>query len=193
MSFYTPFRYPGSKRRLFPFVASLLETNKLWNVQYVEPFAGGASVGLALLYEEFASSIHINDLSKPVYAFWHTALNDPDKLCYRVKNTAVTMEEWHRQRVIYENSETANLPDLGFAAFFLNRANRSGIIGGGVIGGKDQTGEWKVDARFNKEELIHRIQRIGRYRNRIKLYQQDAIDFTTNVVSQMGGNVLNFL
>ena len=76
--------------------------------------------------------------------------------------------------------------DLGFAAFFLNRTNRSGIIGGGVIGGKNQTGEWGVDARFGKDDLLQRIQRIGRYRSRINLYHQDALDFTNEVIAKLG-------
>ena len=192
MSFYTPLRYPGGKRRLFAFVGRLLEANQLWNVQYVEPCAGGASLALAFLYEEYASHIHINDLSRPVFAFWHTALNKAEELCRRIDRTAVTMEEWYRQRAVYENSETAELSDLGFAAFFLNRTNRSGIIGGGVIGGKGQTGKWKLDARFTKEELIRRIRRVSLYRNRIHLYRQDALNFTNNVVARLKGNVLAF-
>ena len=192
MAFYTPLRYPGGKRRLLTFVGRLLEINQLWNVQYVEPYAGGASLALALLYEEYASNIHINDLSRPVFAFWHTALNGTKQLCERIERTAITMDEWYRQRAVYENSRTADLSELGFATFFLNRTNRSGIIGGGVIGGKEQTGVWKIDARFTKPELIQRIRRVGRYRSRIHLYQQDALDFTNNVVAGLDGNVLAF-
>ena len=192
MSFYTPLRYPGSKRRLLAFVGRLLEANKLWNVQYVEPCAGGASLALALLYSEYASIIHINDLSRPVFAFWNTVLNDIEWMCDRIERTEVTMDEWYQQKAVYENSETADLSELGFAAFFLNRTNRSGIIGGGVIGGKQQTGGWKLDCRFTKEELVRRVRRVNRYRNRIRLYQQDALEFTRNVVVGLGGNVLAF-
>ena len=192
MPFYTPLRYPGGKRRLLTFVGRLLEVNKLWNVKYAEPCAGGASLALALLYEEYAASIYINDLSRPVFAFWYTALNDTEELCERIEQTSVTMDEWHRQRAIFENSEDVELSELGFATFFLNRTNRSGIIGGGVIGGKKQTGDWKLDSRFGKEELIRRIRRVSRYRNRIHLYQQDALDFTDEIVASLDGNVLAF-
>ena len=174
------------------FVGRLLEDNQLWDVQYVEPCAGGASLALALLFEEYASCIHLNDLSRPIYAFWDTVLNDTDELCRRIERTAVTMEEWHRQRAIYENSDAIDLSALGFATFFLNRTNRSGIIGGGVIGGKQQAGGWKLDCRFNKNELIRRIRRVSRYRNRIHLYHQDALEFTNDVVARLGGNVLAF-
>ena len=192
MSYYSPLRYPGGKRRLFSFVSRVLEVNKLWNVQYVEPCAGGASLPLALLFGEYASSIHINDLSRPVFAFWHTVLKEAEELCLRIECTDVTIDEWYHQRAIYENSDAVDLRDLGFATFFLNRTNRSGIISGGVIGGKRQTGRWKLDCRFSKEELIRRIRRVYRYRNRIHLYQQDALDFTNNVVSKLDGNALAF-
>jgi DNA adenine methylase len=192
MPYYTPLRYPGGKRRLATVVKSLLEENGLSDVQYVEPYAGGSAIALTLLLEEYASVIHINDLSKPVYAFWHTLLNDTANLCQRIERTRVTMREWKRQRAVYEQRETADLADLGFAALFLNRTNRSGIIGGGVIGGKEQTGEWALDARFNKVELIHRIQKIGRYANRIRLYQSDALEFLQQVLPRLGANVFVF-
>jgi DNA adenine methylase len=102
------------------------------------------------------------------------------------------MREWRRQRKVYENSASADISDLGFASLFLNRTNRSGILGAGVIGGKDQAGEWKLDVRFNRAELIHRIKRIGRYRSRICLYQQDTLQFTREVVSKMGSNTFVF-
>lgn len=192
MPFYTPLRYPGGKRRLASLVARVVEHNRLRDIHYAEPYAGSAAIGLALLFEEFASVIHINDLSRPVYAFWHCVLNDTADLCRRIESTRVTMREWHRQRGVYEDQASASLDDLGFAAFFLNRTNRSGIIGGGVIGGQQQKGKWGVDARFTKDDLIQRIRKIGRYSSRIKLYQMDALDFTKSVVGNLGKNALAF-
>ena len=170
----------------------LLEENNLRDIQYVEPYAGGASIALALLFEEYASVIHINDLSRPVYGFWDSVLNRTQELCDRIKQTPVTIEGWERQREVYEKRNSADLFDLGFAALFLNRTNRSGIIGGGVIGGKRQAGVWTLDVRFNKQELIQRIQRIGRYRNRIQLYNYDALELTTNLVPTLGPNTFVF-
>src|SRR5690606_28203019 len=148
-------------------VMRLLERNDLRDIHYAEPFAGGAAIGLALLLNEYASTIHLNDLSRPVYAFWHTVLNEPDWLCRRLERVHVTMRVWKKQRAIYERRNHARLKELGFATLFLNRCNRSGIIGGGVIGGKEQRGDWDITARFGKPELIDRIRRIGRYATRI--------------------------
>src|SRR5579863_4109465 len=109
MPFYTPLRYPGGKRRLAPVVMRLLESNGLKDVHYAEPYAGGAAIALALLFEEYASTIHINDLSRPVFAFWHTVLNNTADLCRRIKSARVTMREWKRQRAVYEARSTVNL------------------------------------------------------------------------------------
>src|SRR6185437_2031106 len=166
MPYYTPLRYPGGKRRLAATIMRLLEANNLKDIEYAEVYAGGAAVALALLMEEYASIIHINDLSRAVYAFWRCVLDDNDELCRRVAKVRVTMREWHRQREVYDNRETADLSDLGFATLFLNRTNRSGILSGGVIGGKNQTGAWGVDARFGKPEIISRLKKIGRYKSR---------------------------
>ena len=192
MPFYTPLRYPGGKRRLVGLVTRLLEANGMRNIEYAEPFAGGASLALALLFGEYAATIHINDLSRPVYAFWHCVLNDTDLLCRRIEGTDVTMHEWHRQRAVLEAQEEVDIGELGFATFFLNRTNRSGIISGGVIGGQQQTGDWLLDARFNKGDLLNRIRRVARYRDRIRLYQLDALDFTNSVVALLGHNVFAF-
>ena len=192
MPFYSPLRYPGGKRRLTTFVMQLLELNGLRQVQYAEPYAGGASLALALLFEEYASTVHINDLSRPVYAFWYSVLCDTKELCRKIQSVDVTIGEWKRQRSIYDARNEAELTELGFATFFLNRTNRSGIIGGGVIGGKGQIGAWSLDARFTKEELMRRIRKIGRYRDRIKIYNQEGIDFTKGIVCGLGENAFVF-
>jgi len=192
MLYHTPLRYPGGKRRLAPTVMRLLEVNNLRNVHYAEPYAGGAAIGLALLFEEYASTIHINDLSRPVYAFWYAILNHTEDFCRRIEKVHVTMREWRRQRKVYARLETSDFSELGFAAFFLNRTNRSGVIAGGVIGGQKQTGAWGIDARFNKDELIRRIRKIGRYKNRILIYQQDALDFSSKLIPTLGTNTFTF-
>ena len=192
MPFYSPLRYPGGKRRLTSAVTQLLDANNLKDVTYVEPFAGGAAIGLALLFEEYAASIHINDLSRPVYAFWHAALHDSKDLCRRIEGAKLTVAEWKRQRKVYEERDSAQLDDLGFAALYLNRTNRSGIIDGGVIGGLEQTASWGIDARFNPEDLVARIRRVARYASRIHLYQSEAQHFITTTVPELGRNVFAF-
>ena len=170
----------------------LLDENGLVDINYAEPYAGSAAVALGLLFENYASVVHINDLSRPIFAFWHLVLNDAETLCRRIQRTPVTMKEWYRQRDVYKNRDRADLHTLGFATLFLNRTNRSGILGGGVIGGMDQTGDWKLDARFNRPDLVARVRKVNRYASRVKLYCSDALDFTNEVVPTLGANSFIF-
>lgn len=171
----SPLRYPGGKGKVANYVKFLMLENDLVGHDYVEPYAGGASVALDLLFEDYADTIHINDLNPGVYAFWEAALNETADLCERIVATPVTVDEWHRQRAVVISPRSKGL-DLGFATFFLNRTNRSGIIRGGVIGGKGQEGGWKIDARYNTADLVSRVRKIGRHRTRIELTNLDAAE-----------------
>lgn len=193
MPFYSPLRYPGGKGKIANFIKLVFVHNDLLDAQYVEPYAGGAGVAFALLFEEYTSHIHINDLSYPLYAFWHTALYETEAFCARIRDTAVTVDEWHRQREVQAQADRVSLLDLGFSTFYMNRTNRSGILRGGVIGGKDQTGSYKLDARYNKDDLIGRIKHIARYRSRISIYNQDAADFVKTVLPTLPDDALIYL
>jgi DNA adenine methylase len=194
MRHFSPLRYPGGKGRLAPFVQALFERNNLVDGHYVEPYAGGAAVALSLLLLEYASRIHINDISKPVYLFWKAVLEDTDALCRKIRDKQVTPQEWKRQRNILFHYRDHDRESVGFALFFLNRTNRSGIIhSGGMIGGNNQTGEWKIDARYNKPELIRRIQAIAAYSNRIRVSNRDAEGFLRLTVPTLPAKSLIFL
>lgn len=193
MPFYSPLRYPGGKRRLANFFKLVVKRNGLSDSHYVELYAGGAAVALELLFDEFVSQVHINDLDRAIYAFWYAVLHRTEELCARIQSVSVTMEEWYRQRDIQEQADSVSLLTLGFSTFFLNRTNRSGIILGGVIGGKDQDGPYKMDARFNRSNLIQRIRRIGRYRSRITLYNEDAADLIDNSLTNLPDRTLVYL
>lgn len=194
MRHYSPLRYPGGKGRLAPFVRTLFERNNLVDGHYVEPYAGGAAVGLSLLLLEYASRIYINDISKPVYLFWKAVLEDTDALCRKIRDKQVTPEEWKRQRNIVFHYHDHSCVSVAFAFFFLNRTNRSGIIhSGGMIGGNHQTGNWKIDARYNKPELIGRIETIATYSNRIHASNKDAEAFLKTTVPSLPDKSLTFL
>lgn len=171
----SPLRYPGGKSQLTPLVLDVLRANDLSGGVYAEPFAGGAGIAWKLLLNGDASEIWINDIDPALYALWSTVVYEPDGLCERIRRTKVTMWQWKRQRAVLHDPASSR-EDLAFAALFLNRTNRSGILKGGVIGGKDQAGDYKLDCRFNKNDLIHKIQRIHVYREVIQVSRLDAED-----------------
>lgn len=190
MNFYSPLRYPGGKGKIADFIKNIFERNSLIDGTYVEPYAGGASVALALLFEEFASRIIINDFDRSIYAFWYSILNNTDKFCKLIDETKVNIDTWQQQKRIQHNKQKSKLLELGFSTFFLNRTNRSGIIKAGVIGGNDQQGKYKIDARFNKDELKNRILKIAEYKDRIDIYNLDAIELIKRIRNTLPSKTL---
>lgn len=173
---FSPLRYPGGKGKLARFVADVIRENDLQDGLYVEPYAGGAAVAFELLLTGVVRRVAINDLNRPIFAFWRAVLDDTAALADLIRSTEVTMAVRERAKRVFTEATGTTL-ELAFATFFLNRTNRSGILNGGPIGGVDQTGPWKLDARYNKEALIERIQKIARMRRYISLTNLDAIEF----------------
>lgn len=173
-TYHTPLRYPGGKGKFSPFVKKLMETNNL-SADYLEPYAGGAGVALDLLFSGYCKNIHINDYDIAVFNFWKSITENTDCFLKLIVDTPITIDEWHKQKQILSNPQEVSQLDHGFATFFLNRTNRSGILKGGVIGGKNQNGNYKLDVRFHKENLSKRIEKIGRFSHKIKVYNLDAL------------------
>ena len=171
---YSPLRYPGGKTKFYAYVKELLAQNELIGQTYIEPFAGGAGLALKLLLNDDVSRIVVNDLDPAIYAFWYSVLNYTEELCSRIDKVPLTLDEWNKQRAIYSLQNENNLLDLGFATFFLNRTNVSGVVKGGPIGGQEQNGEYKLDARFNRGALSKKIKDIAARRKQIVLLHQDA-------------------
>jgi len=186
----TPLRYPGGKSQLIPFVVDLLRKNDLFYGEYAEPFAGGAGIPISLLLNNYVSRVYLNDVDPAIYAFWKCVLDKTDEFCDRIESTEVTIDEWHRQREIYQRPKSRSILDRGFSTFFLNRTNRSGIVKAGVIGGLGQTGNYKLDCRFIKPELVKKIRRIASHRDQIKLTNFDAAVFLRDVVPTTSNNAL---
>lgn len=188
----SPLRYPGGKRRLAGFVKLILEANDLVGAEYAEVYAGGAGIALELLYEEYASRIHINDLDPTVHAFWLAARDHADDLCRRVTSARLTIDEWKRQRAVFSSANPDPI-DLGFATLYLNRTNRSGILTGGPIGGYHQSGPWRLDARFRRDDLVRRIEKVGRFASRIEIYGLDALEFLSGAVRTLPARSMLYL
>ncbi|MDI9333344.1 MAG: DNA adenine methylase [Cytophagales bacterium] len=177
---YTPLRYPGGKAQFAPFIARLMEHNGLLGGHYLEPYAGGAGVALDLLFHGRASHVHINDLDPAVNSFWVAVTQKTDALLQLVDKTPITMAEWFKWRAILRGEISANVLERGFATLFMNRTNHSGILKGGVIGGKEQSGAYKLDARFKKDVIAARIQKIAHYSKDITVHCEDALQLLKN-------------
>ena len=175
--YYSPLRYPGGKGKLAKFMELIINQKGYRGGTYIEPFAGGAGIAIELLQKDIVSKIVINDYDKGIWSFWKAILTDTNRFISEIRNVPLTMNEWEKQRAICLNNNKEYSFELGFATFYMNRTNRSGIIKGGVIGGLQQTGKWKIDARFNRESLISRIESIAFRKKDICLYNEDIRTF----------------
>lgn len=180
--FYSPLRYPGGKGKLSLFMEYMIDRLEHRGGTYIEPFAGGAGIAVELLLKNVVNRIVINDYDKGVWSFWKAILTETDRFVEQVRTVPLTIDEWYRQHKICVNQNDKYSFELGFATFYMNRTNRSGIIKGGVIGGLEQAGNWTMDVRFNREDLINRIQNIASRKKDIKLYNKDISSFITNYV-----------
>jgi DNA adenine methylase len=168
-------RYPGGKAPFAPFIAKIMEVNGVAGGHYLEPYAGGAGVALDLLFQGLASHIHINDVDPAVYAFWISVTQYSHALLKLLESTSITIEEWFRWRSVLREDCKASFVEKGFATLFMNRTNRSGILKAGVIGGKNQDGDYKLDARFKKDVVAARIRKIAKRADDISVYCEDSL------------------
>lgn len=172
---YSPLRYPGGKAPFAPFIAAVMRQNGLIGGHYLEPYAGGAGVALELLFHGHASHIHINDADPAVYAFWVSVTKHSRALLNLLEATPITIEEWFKWREVLRGDVKASMVETGFATLFMNRTNRSGILKAGVIGGKNQDGDYKLDARFKKDIVASRIKEIAKHSANISVYCEDSL------------------
>jgi DNA adenine methylase len=177
MYYLSPLRYPGGKGELAPFLARLARAQAPRVTEYAEPFAGGAGAALRLLADEEVQVVHLNDLNPGIAAMWEGAVYEAQRFAERIRRQPADIDSWHRARQIYITPDEYDRFELGFATFLLNRWNRSGIIAARPIGGLKQTGNWKIDARFNRENLAQRVEQLGEYQTRINVTQLDAREF----------------
>lgn len=188
--YYSPLRYPGGKGKLASFMEYMIDQLGHRGGTYIEPFAGGAGIAMELLLRNVVSRIVINDYDKAVWSFWKAILTETDRFVEEIRTVPLTVDEWQKQHEILVTQNDKYSFELGFAAFYLNRTNRSGIIKGGVIGGQEQAKDWKMDVRFKREELVTRIQRIAARKKDIKLYNKDVNSFIRNYVPLYEENAL---
>lgn len=180
---YTPIRYPGGKTKLYPEIKAILESNDLLGHPYAELFAGGAGLAIKLLLKGDVSSIVINDFDRAVYCMWDAVVNHSEELCEFIDSVVLDIETWKAMRAVYRSSDDVGDFELGKAAFYLNRTNVSGILGGGVIGGLKQAGNYKMDVRFNRETLKKKVMDIAARRGDIEVTRLDAEDFINDRMS----------
>lgn len=176
---YSPLRYPGGKAKLYDFIESAIKNINCVDT-YIEPFAGGAAIAIGLLVNGIVQNIVINDINIGIYSFWESIVSKPKEFIELIKTTPVSINTFKKQKEIYYKEKKYSLK-LGFATFFLNRTCFSGVLNSGPIGGYSQKGSYKINARYNKNELINRIELISKYSKNIYIYNMDINNFFSTI------------
>lgn len=192
MRYISPLRYPGGKARLAGYIHRLICAQTPQPKHYAEPFCGGAGAALKLLTDGAVEHIHLNDADPGIATFWRCVFQNSSDFASMIRSADITIEAWRRASAIYSTPIGRDDLELGFATFFLNRCNRSGILRARPIGGFEQTGKWKIDARFNRESLAQRIEFLGKYRDKVTLTQQDGRDHIRGL-SELGHDVIAYV
>ena len=174
-----PLRYPGAKRSLSNYIDDLIQSNNLQGCRFYEPYAGSAAVGLELLQRGIIDTLVLCEKDILIYALWSCVFNQTDELCACIRETPITIETWLEMEPYRQAATIDQYPllELGFAGLFFNRTNFSGILKANPIGGINQTSQYTIDCRFNREKLINIIQQLGAYRNHVEVYCEDALEF----------------
>lgn len=175
----SPLRYPGGKTFLSDFMKKVLMQNNLTNCIYAEPYAGGGGLALSLLYERMVKKILLNDIDPAIFSLWYSMLYFTEQLCGKIRKCKVDINTYIDVKKKFKT--THNVLELGFATLFLNRVNRSGILKAGPIGGYKQEGKYKIDCRFNKEKIIQSILKIAEQREKIEIFNLDALHFLKEI------------
>lgn len=188
---YTPIRYPGGKSKIYPLVNSIIAENDLEGCVYAEAYCGGAGLAMKLLLLGRVSRVILNDIDPAVYSMWDAIVNHSARLCSFIDDVELSIPEWRAQREIFLTATGPSL-ELGEAAFYLNRTNRSGILRGGPIGGMSQNGKYGIDARFNRRTLRSKVCSIAARSSDIDLYNLDACEFISSVLARTDNVFANF-
>lgn len=144
------FRYPGGKARHAPRICALIPDSRTC---FIEPFCGGASVSAHLLSSRTSlSRLTLVDANKCVCDFWRCVFS-PYQRAKLIKEVLLFVPS------VADYASLKNRTDP-FAFLAINRLSHSGR-GGGPIGGWDQSGEWKINARWNAKKLADAISFLG--------------------------------
>lgn len=173
----TPLRYPGGKTKYTNLFVDIISMNKFNSCTFVEVFAGGAGAAISLLLKGHVKALFLNDMDVAIYSFWKSVKENSTELIKLIQSTRVNMAEWKRQKAIYDSKDTGDILKLGFATFYLNRCNHSGILEARPVGGMKQDGEYRINSRYNKVTSIRKIEEIANYRDAIEVFNLDGMNF----------------
>jgi DNA adenine methylase len=176
----SPFRYPGGKTWLIPHIRRWLGTRKPRIAELIEPFAGGAIVGLTAAFEQLADSVRLIEKDEDVSAVWQTIFSERQGrwLADHIVEFELTPENVRAEL----NAPTwkPSLRERAFRTILRNRVQRGGILAAGA--GLMKVGEngRGLASRWYPQTLRKRILDLLAIRNRIAFEEGDGMQAIRN-------------
>lgn len=170
--FRSPFRYPGGKTWLVPRIRQWLLSKPAKPQLLIEPFAGGAIVGLTAAFESLAEQVILVERDPCVAAVWKTILGaDGEWLAKRIVEFDLTAQSVDAALECEANTTR----DLAFQTILRNRVNRGGILADGAGRVKHGENGKGLTSRWYPETLRKRILEIAQIRDRLTFIEGDGI------------------
>jgi DNA adenine methylase len=167
----SPFRYPGGKTWLVPYIRDWLRAQKTKPTRLIEPFAGGAIVSLTAAFEGLTRHVIFAEADAAVASVWRVVLNgQAEWLAKQILNFDLTFE--NAIKILEQNA--AELREKAFQTILRNRIQRGGILAEGA--GLIKTGEngRGLHSRWYPETLARRIREINRQKDRMTFVEGDG-------------------
>jgi DNA adenine methylase len=182
----SPLRYPGGKSDFLAVVAEILCNAGLAGRHVVEPYAGSAAVSLGLLDLGLTPRVTLLERDPLIYSFWKAVFTRLDDLIVAFQELPITLETWRRlQPLLAMDKPVANLVvEMGVAGLFFNRANFSGIMHAGPIGGHGQKSAYAIDCRTNKDSIIGMLLALSMFSSRVSVQFGDAVELIGRLESK---------
>lgn len=167
----SPFRYPGGKTWLVPRAICWLERIPKPSI-FVEPFAGGGSISLAIAERGLAEHVVMVEKDGQVSAVWQTILGgDAAWLSERITHFEPTPES---VEACLRASATSTR-ERAFQTIVKNRTFRGGILAAGSSLIKHGENGKGIRSRWYPETLRKRIMRIAALRDHITIIEGDGL------------------
>lgn len=168
----SPFRYPGGKTWLVPIVIQWMFHQPKRPKEFIEPFAGGAIVGLTVAFERLAEHVTLVELDEQVAAVWKTLITgDYQWLADRIIHFELTSE--NVDHVLAEPG--SSIEEKAFQTILKNRIQRGGILAPGAGRVKNGENGKGIKSRWYPATLYKRILAIGGLRERLTFIEGDGL------------------
>jgi DNA adenine methylase len=170
----SPFRYPGGKTWLVPYVRQWLKSIRHRPFEFAEPFAGGGTVGLSVLFEGLAEKLTLVEIDKDVAAVWKTILSiQGDRFAAEIMSFQISPESVRP----WLSAKPRDQFGRAFQTILRNRVQRGGIMAPGASVMKQGENGHGLASRWYPETLARRILSIFENRHRIRFLHHDGIQF----------------